>query len=154
MSFQDGPIFVVGSMRSGSTMLRLILDSHPHIAIPPETGFMGGLRAAKQIPHWKFGKGWYERLGWAEEEVDERLREFYSGMFARYAASKGKQRWGEKTPFHTEHITEMAQVFPDAKVYGAATRPELRVITCGGGYSRTTGYQGNVVVYAHLTGSR
>ncbi|MFF7854097.1 class F sortase [Streptomyces sp. NPDC007904] len=47
-----------------------------------------------------------------------------------------------------------AQVFPDAKVYGAATRPELRVITCGGGYSRTTGYQGNVVVYAHLTGSR
>jgi hypothetical protein len=38
-------------------------------------------------------------------------------------------------------------------VYGAARRPELRVITCGGGYSRTTGYQGNVVVFAHLTGS-
>ena len=47
-----------------------------------------------------------------------------------------------------------AKDFPDAKVYGAARRPELRVITCGGGYSRTTGYQGNVVVFAHLTGSR
>ncbi|MFB7734714.1 class F sortase [Streptomyces sp. NPDC056112] len=44
--------------------------------------------------------------------------------------------------------------FPDEKVYGAAKRPELRVITCGGGYSRTTGYRGNVVVFAHLTGSR
>ncbi|MFG3584644.1 class F sortase [Streptomyces sp. NPDC047990] len=44
--------------------------------------------------------------------------------------------------------------FPDDKVYGAASRPELRVITCGGGYSRATGYQGNVVVFAHLTGSR
>ncbi|MBE8469967.1 class F sortase [Streptomyces justiciae] len=44
--------------------------------------------------------------------------------------------------------------FPDQKVYGAARRPELRVITCGGGYSRSTGYQGNVVVFAHLTGSR
>ncbi|MGW0816003.1 class F sortase [Streptomyces viridiviolaceus] len=44
--------------------------------------------------------------------------------------------------------------FPDEKVYGAAKRPELRVITCGGGYSRSTGYQGNVVVFAHLTGSR
>ncbi|MFJ6560987.1 class F sortase [Streptomyces sp. NPDC091412] len=44
--------------------------------------------------------------------------------------------------------------FPDEKVYGAAKRPELRVITCGGGYSRTTGYQGNVVVFAHLTGNR
>ncbi|MEU6181673.1 class F sortase [Streptomyces coeruleorubidus] len=47
-----------------------------------------------------------------------------------------------------------AKDFPDEKVYGAAPRPELRVITCGGGYSRGTGYQGNVVVFAHLTGSR
>ncbi|MDN0194360.1 class F sortase [Streptomyces sp. S.PNR 29] len=47
-----------------------------------------------------------------------------------------------------------AEDFPDEKVYGAARRPELRVITCGGDYSRSTGYQGNVVVFAHLTGSR
>ncbi|WP_309096166.1 class F sortase [Streptomyces sp.] len=47
-----------------------------------------------------------------------------------------------------------AKDFPDERVYGAARRPELRVITCGGGYSRATGYQGNVVVFAHLTGSR
>ncbi|MFJ6387161.1 class F sortase [Streptomyces sp. NPDC091972] len=47
-----------------------------------------------------------------------------------------------------------AKDFPDEKVYGAARRPELRVITCGGGYSRSTGYRGNVVVFAHLTGSR
>ncbi|MGW0373956.1 class F sortase, partial [Streptomyces coeruleorubidus] len=47
-----------------------------------------------------------------------------------------------------------AKDFPDEKVYGAAHRPELRVITCGGGYSRGSGYQGNVVVFAHLTGSR
>ncbi|MEU6380405.1 class F sortase [Streptomyces sp. NPDC046909] len=47
-----------------------------------------------------------------------------------------------------------AKDFPDEKVYGAADRPELRVITCGGGYSRSTGYQGNVVVFAHLTASR
>ncbi|MFD8805898.1 class F sortase [Streptomyces sp. NPDC059597] len=47
-----------------------------------------------------------------------------------------------------------AKNFPDEKVYGAAPRPELRVITCGGGYSKSTGYQGNVVVFAHLTGSR
>ncbi|MDI3421126.1 class F sortase [Streptomyces luteolus] len=44
--------------------------------------------------------------------------------------------------------------FPDDKVYGAAARPELRVITCGGGYSKNTGYLGNVVVFAHLTGTR
>ncbi|MFJ9035923.1 class F sortase [Streptomyces sp. NPDC102406] len=47
-----------------------------------------------------------------------------------------------------------AKGFPDERVYGAAPRAELRVITCGGPYSRRTGYQGNVVVFAHLTGAR
>ena len=118
-----GPVFVVGSMRSGSTMLRLILDSHPRIAVPPETGFMGAVSATKRIPEWKFGDGWYERLGWTEAEVDERLREFYDGMFRRYAAAQGKPRWGEKTPFHTLHMAQMAQVFPDATFVGIVRHP-------------------------------
>ncbi|MFF1421820.1 class F sortase [Streptomyces sp. NPDC058280] len=41
--------------------------------------------------------------------------------------------------------------FPDEKVYGSSGLAELRVITCGGGYSRRTGYQGNIVIYATLT---
>lgn len=41
--------------------------------------------------------------------------------------------------------------FPDKEVYGPAQRPELRVLTCGGLYSRRTGYTSNVVVFAHLT---
>jgi hypothetical protein len=110
-------------MRSGSTLLRLILDSHPDIAVGPETGFMGGLLAAKSIPNWRYGKEWYTRLGWSEAEVDERLRDFYSGMFSRYASSQGKRRWGEKTPFHTNHMTAMAQVFPDAVFVGIVRHP-------------------------------
>ncbi|MFC8131181.1 class F sortase [Streptomyces sp. NPDC057302] len=43
--------------------------------------------------------------------------------------------------------------FPSAKVYAPRVRPELRLITCGGSYSKSDGYSGNVVVYAHLTGS-
>jgi sortase (surface protein transpeptidase) len=41
--------------------------------------------------------------------------------------------------------------FPSAEVYGRTRRPELRVITCGGLFSRRTGYTSNVVVFAHLT---
>jgi LPXTG-site transpeptidase (sortase) family protein len=47
-----------------------------------------------------------------------------------------------------------ADDFPDKKVYGAGERAELRVITCGGGFSEKTGYQGNVVAYGHLIGVR
>jgi len=60
------------------------------------------------------------------------------------------------TALFTVYAVEVyeANDFPDDTVYGAAKRPELRVITCGGGYSKATGYQGNVVVFARLTGSR
>jgi hypothetical protein len=118
-----GPVFVVGTMRSGSTLLRLILDAHPNIAIPEETGFMGALAATKQIPNWFHGRDWFERVGWSEAEVDDRLREFYSGMFERYASAQGKQRWGEKTPFHSWHVAQMATVFPDAVFVGIVRHP-------------------------------
>lgn len=45
------------------------------------------------------------------------------------------------------------KAFPDRRVYGATREPELRVITCGGNYTKATGYQGNVVVYARLVRS-
>ncbi|MGW4229030.1 class F sortase [Streptomyces sp. NPDC004980] len=44
--------------------------------------------------------------------------------------------------------------FPDRRVYGASSHAALRLITCGGGFSPETGYLGNVVAYAHLTGVR
>ncbi|MFD8593919.1 class F sortase [Kitasatospora sp. NPDC059646] len=40
--------------------------------------------------------------------------------------------------------------FPDAKVYAATPDAQLRLITCGGGYTREGGWDGNLVVYAHL----
>ncbi|MEU6405262.1 class F sortase [Streptomyces sp. NPDC046985] len=44
--------------------------------------------------------------------------------------------------------------FPGDRVYGSKGTPELRVITCGGGYTKQTGYQGNVVVFARLIQAR
>ncbi|MGW2952585.1 class F sortase [Streptomyces eurythermus] len=44
--------------------------------------------------------------------------------------------------------------FPDREVYGATGRPELRIMTCGGLFSRRTGYTSNVVVFAHLTAAK
>lgn len=41
--------------------------------------------------------------------------------------------------------------FPGERVYGDTGKPELRVITCGGGFTKKTGYAGNVVVFARLS---
>ncbi|MYS39961.1 class F sortase [Streptomyces sp. SID5998] len=81
---------------------------------------------------------------------------FYDlGALKKGSAIEVDRRDGGVAVFTVDAIeVYQAKDFPDDKVYGAADRPELRVITCGGGYSRATGYQGNVVVFAHLTGSR
>ncbi|WP_225830004.1 class F sortase [Streptomyces sp. NK08204] len=42
--------------------------------------------------------------------------------------------------------------FPGDRVYGSKGAPELRVITCGGGFSKQNGYDGNVVAFARLVG--
>ncbi|MFD7718903.1 class F sortase [Streptomyces sp. NPDC059814] len=44
--------------------------------------------------------------------------------------------------------------FPGARVYGDTGKAELRVITCGGGFTRANGYDGNVVVFARLVATR
>ncbi|GHD92418.1 class F sortase [Streptomyces naganishii] len=81
---------------------------------------------------------------------------FYDlGALKKGAAIEVDRRDGSVALFTVDAVeVYAARDFPDEKVYGAARRPELRVITCGGGYSKATGYQGNVVVFAHLTGSR
>ncbi|MEW2415189.1 class F sortase [Streptomyces sp. NPDC046866] len=77
------------------------------------------------------------------------------GALHRGAAVEIRRADG-RTAVFTVHAVEVydAKGFPDARVYGPSARAELRVITCGGRFSPRTGYQGNVVVFAHLTGTR
>ncbi|MEV0318027.1 class F sortase [Streptomyces sp. NPDC050658] len=44
--------------------------------------------------------------------------------------------------------------FPGDRVYSDKGGAELRVITCGGGFSKQNGYDGNVVVFARLVDVR
>lgn len=136
----DAPLMGLGLTRSGS------LD------VPP---------AAK-----KNLAGWYEagttpgETGTAivagHVDNSEGPAVFYSlGALKKGARIEVERRDGSVAVFTVDAVeVYRADAFPDEKVYGAAGRPELRVITCGGGYSRDTGYQGNVVVFAHLTGAR
>lgn len=118
-----GPIIIVSTMRSGSTLLRLILDSHEHIAIGPESGFVRGVELVKTLPPWPSGPGWYERLGIDEAEMDQRFAAFMDGIFSDYAAARGKERWGDKTPHNVWHMERLARMFPDAAFVGLVRHP-------------------------------
>jgi hypothetical protein len=117
------PIFVMGASGSGTTLLRLILDSHPHIAIGPETAIMRLVKAHRFVPYWRFGKNWWKRLDLTEEELNRSLRDFYGSFFERLAQRHGKQRWGEKTPLHVWHMDEIVKVFDDAVFVAIVRHP-------------------------------
>jgi hypothetical protein len=118
-----GPIFIIGAMGSGTTLLRLMLDSHRTIAVPHETGFMRSYNAMRFVPFKWTGRGWARRLGWSDEELDEELRHFFDRIFTRYVERTGKQRWGEKTPFHTWHILNIQRLFPDSVFVAIVRHP-------------------------------
>jgi hypothetical protein len=120
---RDGPIFVVGTVRSGTTLMRLVLDSHENIAIAPETGFMRVVQANKFVPFWMWGGEWYTRLGIDEDELNRELAALYGGFLRRYAEAQGKRRWGEKTPYHTWHLEEMARLWPQAVFVATVRHP-------------------------------
>jgi hypothetical protein len=119
----EAPIFVVGAVRSGTTLMRLVLDSHENIAIAPETGFMRVVQANKFVPFWMWGAEWYTRLGLEEDELDRELAAFYGGFFRGYAEAQGKPRWGEKTPYHTWHLEKMARLWPQAVFVATVRHP-------------------------------
>ncbi|MET9676307.1 class F sortase [Streptomyces sp. NPDC006482] len=60
---------------------------------------------------------------------------------------------GRVAVFTVDRVRTYAKAdFPDKEVYGTTGRPELRLLTCGGAFDRRSGYEANIVVFAHLTG--
>jgi hypothetical protein len=112
--------FVVGVGRSGTTLLRLMLDAHPQLAIGPETQFLpdvihlddpvGGIVGSRTWGDFGLDRDEFEQHA-AGQNVAGVLRAFY----ALYAEAQGKPRWGEKTPGYVRNMDSIAIVLPEAR---------------------------------------
>jgi hypothetical protein len=105
-----GPILIIGSARSGTTMLRLILDSHPRISCGEETHLLQTMEPALG-KHWRL----LDRYGFPREYWSTRLAAFYGDAMAEYAARRGKARWADKDPSNTLVLDFAGELFPDAQ---------------------------------------
>ncbi len=125
--------FVVGATRSGTSLLRLMLDAHPAIAIPSETHFIPELIAARE-KHGASPEQMLELLTshrrWGDFQIEAgELGAAWSGIdpltgpaavrafFHLYAAKQGKPgaRWGDKTPGYIKSMREIQTFLPEAR---------------------------------------
>jgi Sulfotransferase family len=121
------PVIVLGVGRSGTTLLRVMLDRSSQIAIPYESFFVTplahrhGRRPNLDAFVDDLGR-FYQLYEWgiSPEDVRPRLRdgmttgEAIAAVFEVYAEHEGKPRWGDKTPLYMQHLPLLERLFPDA----------------------------------------
>jgi hypothetical protein len=115
----DSPVFVLTSSRSGSTLLRFILDSHPELACPPET--IVSSACAAMLGSWMIleeagsegkpltGMGQLPPAGIAvvQSAMDQ--------LFGAYLRRRGKRRWCDKSLDSHMNADLLIQAYPKAK---------------------------------------
>ena len=123
--------FVCGVTRSGTTLVRLMLDSHPEVAIPGETHWLPTLikefERSKQsaddaadviIDHKRWGDFHLDA-----DELRARIAALDSvtaadsirAFYLTYAAREGKTRYGDKTPGYVKEMRRIQRVLPEAR---------------------------------------
>ncbi len=121
------PVFVVGNDRSGTTMLRLVLDRGPEVAIPPESMFLTDVDLDQPAATLLEAVWWHPKVAlWALRgppppvppglDADAARRFALAAPFAAYARQQGKPAWGDKTPHYVHHIDTLLRLWPDARV--------------------------------------
>jgi len=121
------PVLVLGVRRSGTTLLRVMLDRHSKLAVPDESYFVPQLadRHLRHVDPDKFVDDLRRIDTLAEWDVPlERVRaRLTAGMpigaaiatvYAVYAEACGKPRWGDKTPMYMKNLRLLERLFPDA----------------------------------------
>ncbi len=109
-------IVILGAPRSGTTLLRRLIDAHPNIACGGET-FL--LKAAAQfiqgdaiVDGIDYGVvGGLRSAGIDEEELYRGLRELCFAFLAKVAEDQGKPRWATKTAVDSFYVENIDRVF-------------------------------------------
>ncbi|MBL8555033.1 MAG: sulfotransferase [Phenylobacterium sp.] len=143
---ESRPIFIVGPSRSGTELLRSVLNRHPEIWIAHETHYFDDLRPRLRRPAEPASSEDAVRIARYFEAL--RRRAYGLGApddapvasvaetdpdtaFADYcreqANARGRRRWGEKTPRHVFRIDEILSAFPNARILAMARDPRAVV---------------------------
>lgn len=138
----DAPIFVVGTGRSGTTLMRQMLNAHPRIHLTHEGFFYAYSRFAGLQ---RSANAWLDRyfgtysFAWMRLDPDEvrnevpdnlplkRIREAFLAVMRCKARQLGKPRYGEKSPLDVAFLGRIFSDFPDPRVIYMMRDPRATV---------------------------
>jgi hypothetical protein len=108
-----GPAFILSSERSGSTLCRYILDTHPNIGCPGELT-LGELCAslARVLGRLDPASGESDHLS---AEVCAKIRCIVDSIMESYLRRVRKTVWCEKSPANLQFLPMLHRTFPDAR---------------------------------------
>lgn len=122
--------FVLSCERSGSTLLRWLLDTHPDVASPGELR-LG--RLAFDLYVTLSRTVLVDRPDGDPTRVRDTLREVrhtLDGILGRYARSRGKRVWCEKSPENVAYLDALANAYPDGRYVCLYRDPRDVVHSC------------------------
>lgn len=127
----ETPFFIIGSARSGTTLLRFIISSHPRLFIPQETGFIPFLsqdpeaelslaqvqatvcRIGKLNPVWR---NLVDDLPTFYNSLSgHKLKNVLDALYQKRIAEYGAVRWGDQTPPYIRYIPTLNKIFPTSQ---------------------------------------
>lgn len=113
------PVFVLCNGRSGSTLLRFLLDAHPELACPPETNLPA--LCAQLATVWSLIEGAPLSANRGDEppEIPDAaiagIRQTMDRMVGSYLSRRGKKRYCDKSLGTARFAALLLRVYPEAR---------------------------------------
>jgi hypothetical protein len=128
------PVFVLCHGRSGSTLLRFLLDAHPELACPPETNLPGLCVQLAAVWSLIEGAPLAAKRGDEPPEIPEAaiagVRETMDRMVGSYLSRRGKKRYCDKSLGTAPYAELLSRVYPQARFICVSRHP-MDVIASG-----------------------
>lgn len=131
VKFDDAaPVFVIGFMRSGTTLAQEVLDAHPDVFVADESRLVFALNNELGRMTKKSGSC-AEQLAALDLEDIKHLRQFYWDRARTQFGDEARQKYFvDKTTMATIDLSLINGVFPDAKVIFVIRDPRDVCLSC------------------------
>ncbi len=126
-------IAILGFPRSGTTLLRRLIDAHPDVACPGETyllsacsRFFASHSVVGAVPIGV--RSGLRLLGFETSTIEERVRNLAFDFYRDHLNQTGKRVWAEKTATDAFHTAEISRVFGKHLAFVVLVRHPLDVV--------------------------